>query len=94
MVSTLELYRKIGNATAKEKRQPIEETEQKKPKYIKVFHKNGMEWKATSVKLGHFKNINGTQGKASYIVKFMDGETKYYPREDIVGIIPIWKGED
>lgn len=94
MTSTLELYRRIGNATAKEKREPIEETEQNKPKYIKVYHKNGMEWEATSVKLGHFKNINGTQGKASYIVKFMDGETKYYPRTDIVGIMPIWKGEN
>ena len=94
MTSTLELYRRIGNATAKEKRQPIEETEQKKPLYIMVYHKNGIEWKATSVKLGHFKNINGTEGKASYIVKFMDGETKYYPREDIVGIMPIWKGEN
>ena len=93
MTSTLELYRRIGNATAKEKREPIEETEQKKPKYIAVYHKNGMEWKATSVRLGHFTNVNGTQGKASYIVKFMDGGTKYYPREDIVGIMPIWKGE-
>ena len=93
MKSTLELYRRIGNATAKEKRKPIEETKQKKLLYIKVYHKNGMEWEVASVKLGHFKNIDGTQGKASYIVKFMDGETKYYPREDIVGIIPIWKGE-
>ena len=94
MTSTLELYRRIGNATAKEKREPIEETEQKKPLYIMVYHKNGWKLKATSVKLGHFKNINGTQGKASYIVKFMDGETRYYPREDIVGIMPIWKGEN
>lgn len=96
MVSTLELYRRIGLQTMKEKREPIEETEQKqnKPKYIMVYHKNGMEWKATSVKLGHFKNLNGTQGKASYIIKFMDGTTRYYPREDIVGIIPISKGEN
>lgn len=91
MASTLELYRRLGNATTKEKRQPIEETEQKKPLYIMVYHKNGMEWKAKSVKLGHFKNINGTEGKASYIVKFMDGETKYYPITDIVGIVPIWR---
>lgn len=93
MASTLELYRRIGLQTMKEKQKPIEETEQKKPKYIAVYHKNGMKWKATSVKLGHFKNINGTQGKASYIIRFMDGETKYYPREDIVGIIPIWRGK-
>lgn len=91
MTSTLELYRRIGNATAKEKRQPIEETEQKKPLYIMTYHKNGWKLKAKSVKLGYFKNIDGTQGKPSYIVKFMDGETKYYPRTDIVGIIPIWK---
>lgn len=91
MTSTLELYRRIGNATAKEKRQPIEETEQKRPLYIMVYHKNGWKLKATSVKLGHFKNINGTQGRPSYAIKFEDGETKYYPREDIVGIIPIWK---
>ena len=39
-----------------------EETEQNKPLYIMVYHKNGWKLKATSVKLGHFKNINGTQG--------------------------------
>lgn len=93
MSSTLELYRRIGLQTMEEKQEPIEETEQKKPLYIMVYHKNGWKLKATSVKLGHFKDINGKQGKASYIVKFMDGETKYYPREDIVGIMPIWKGE-
>lgn len=67
------------------------ETEQKKPLYIMVYHKNGWKLKAKSVKLGHFKNIDGTQGKPSYIVKFMDGETKYYPRTDIVDIMPMGK---
>lgn len=94
MTSTLELYRRIGNLAVKEKRQPIEETEQKRPLYIMVYHKNGMEWKAKSVRLDHFKNINGTQGRPSYAIKFEDGETKYYPREDIVGIIPIWRGHN
>lgn len=91
MASTLELYRRIALQTAKELQKPIEETEQKEPLYIRVYHKNGWKLKAKSVKLGYFKNINGTQGKPSYIVKFMDGETKYYPRTDIVGIMPIWK---
>ena len=59
--------------------------EQKRPLYIMVYHKNGMEWKAISVKLGHFKNINGTQGKASYIVKFMDGEIETEDFKYLIG---------
>lgn len=90
MTSTLELYRRAGLQTLKERREPIEETEQKfKVKHINVYHKNGMEWQAKSVKLDHFKNINGTKGKASYAITFMDGQTRYYPREEIVGIVPI-----
>ena len=91
MMSTLELYRRIGLQTAKEKREPIKETAQRKPLYIAIYHKNGWSEKVKSVKLGHFKDINGKQGKPSYAVQFMDGEIKYYPREDITGIMPICK---
>ena len=56
-----------------------------------VYHKNGMQWHAKSVKLGHFKNIDGTQGQASYIITFDDGLVRYYPRTEIVGIVPVWE---
>ena len=61
---------------------------------IRVRHKNGMRWAVKSVKLGHFKNINGTQGAPSYILTSFDGSVRYYPRTDITDIIQTKKGEN
>lgn len=94
MTSTLELYRRIGNAMTKEKRKPIEETTPRKVYYhCMVYHKHGWATKAKRVRLSHFRNIDGSKGKASYAITFLDGNTLYYPREDIVGIMPIVMGD-
>lgn len=76
----------MSKLLAKEKQRPIIKIKkQKKPWCALVYHKNGQVLKATSIKIERF-------GKARCIVEFMNGETKSYPREDIVGIMSIWKG--
>ena len=88
MSKTLELYKRIGEKPSPYYRETPEKKAQKEQFELHVYHKNGMEWIVKSVKLAHAKTINGKQGKPTYAITFDDGITRFYPREEIVGIIP------
>lgn len=86
MVSTLELYRRIGNATAKEKRALIEETEQRQAHYnCKIYTTEGEEFIATSVKPE--RNACGY----GYRITDEQGRIMFYKANEVAGIMPIMK---
>lgn len=85
MTSTLELYRRIGNVTVKEKRKPIEETEQKPNTHYdcRIYTADGSEFIAKSVKPVH--NACGY----GYRIESEQFGIMFYKAREIVGIIPI-----
>lgn len=83
MTSTLELYRRIDNATAKEKREPIEETTPSNKRYVcKIYPTEGKEFEAVSVKPE--RNACGY----GYRIVDRQGRIMFYKANEIVGIIP------
>ena len=91
MTSTLELYRRIGNATAKEKRKSIEETEQELNHYnCKVYTADGKEFTATSV-----RPVRNQVGYGYRVETEINGHkaVMFYKASEVVGIIPIIREE-
>lgn len=83
MTSTLKLYRRIGNLTAKEKRQPIEETTPSGKRYVcKIYPTEGKEFEAISVKPE--RNACGY----GYRIVDRQGRTMFYKADEVAGIMP------
>lgn len=83
MTSTLELYRRIGLQTMKEKREPIEETTPSNKRYIcKIYPTEGREFEAVSVKPEH--NACGY----GYRIVDRQGRIMFYKANEIMSIMP------
>lgn len=83
MTSTLELYRRIGLETTKEKRQPIEETTPSNKRYIcKIYPTEGKEFEAVSVKPE--RNACGY----GYRIVDRQGRTMFYKADEVASIMP------
>lgn len=83
MTSTLELYRRMGLETAKEKRQPIEETTPSNKRYVcKIYQTEGKEFEAVSVKPE--RNACGY----GYRIVDRQGRTMFYKADEVASIMP------
>lgn len=86
MTSTLELYRRIGLQTMKEKREPIEETTPSNKRYIcKIYPTEGKEFEAVSVK--------PTRNACGYGYRIIDrqGRIMFFKANEVAGIMPTRK---
>ena len=83
MTSTLELYRRIGLQTMKEKREPIEETTPSNKRYVcKIYTTEGKEFEAVSVKPE--RNACG----CGYRIVDRQGRTMFYKADEVACIMP------